>query len=485
MSGSTSPPIGSTTAITYSIQKVAFPNTGIPGQPQVFVYADSYQWVIPSGWKIGTTTSNGTTPITGQSHSVSVIPDACGGAGAKVKVRAYSSCGSGYTSSWREITITRPLPVLNFAQAPPSSIVCNVTTPITVSVAAVPGATSYTWTKPSGWGGTSTTNSITLTPNGTSTGSVTVKANICGTQTATLTRPISLTLYNPSNPPTVSGTDLLCTTNSTYSLQALPAGATATWTVSPTGLFGGSTSGSGTSASIRALNNFSTSGQGKITFTVNTSCGSFPVEKQMWVGVPSSNLISITPNYYPVCPNETIYLNAYYNGTSDGNKEANINDYDWISEIPNSYEAGNKHQVLIATVPEGYYVARARAQNACGESGYFFHYLNISSCFYYEVNISPNPASGSINLEMTETPVGQDMGEGMDLQDDIATKNSEYSFNILDYEVRLFDQQGSQMFSLKSNQPKESMDISSLRPGMYIMHIVHKDGVIKRQIKVE
>jgi len=53
----------------------------------------------------------------------------------------------------------------------------------TYSVAAVVGATSYTWTLPSGWTGTSTTNSITAISNGTS-GSVSVTAsNACGTST--------------------------------------------------------------------------------------------------------------------------------------------------------------------------------------------------------------------------------------------------------------------------------------------------------------
>ncbi len=41
--------------------------------------------------------------------------------------------------------------------------VCS-TTSITYSIAAVTGATSYVWTLPSGWTGTSTTNSITVTP---------------------------------------------------------------------------------------------------------------------------------------------------------------------------------------------------------------------------------------------------------------------------------------------------------------------------------
>jgi hypothetical protein len=51
----------------------------------------------------------------------------------------------------------------------------------TYSVAAVVGATSYTWTLPTGWTGTSTTNSITAIASATS-GNVSVTAsNACGT----------------------------------------------------------------------------------------------------------------------------------------------------------------------------------------------------------------------------------------------------------------------------------------------------------------
>jgi hypothetical protein len=48
------------------------------------------------------------------------------------------------------------------------------------SVAAVPGASSYTWTLPGGWTGTSTTNSITTTASATG-GNISVSANnTCG-----------------------------------------------------------------------------------------------------------------------------------------------------------------------------------------------------------------------------------------------------------------------------------------------------------------
>jgi len=125
------------------------------------------------------------------------------------------------------------LPALSFSQAPPNFIVCGDTNPVTVSVAPVAGATSYTWTKPSGWSGSSTSNSITLTPNGTTGGTISVKANVCGTQTPALSKVIDMELHNPINQPMVLGPPSLCSSGASYSLYNVPTGATITWNSSP------------------------------------------------------------------------------------------------------------------------------------------------------------------------------------------------------------------------------------------------------------
>lgn len=480
---------GITGNISYSIQTVLFPNTGQTGLDPSERFATNYQWVLPSGWKIGTITSDGITPITGQSNSIAATPHGCNGNNAKIRVRAFSNCGNGYTSNWREITISRPLPTLSFSAPPPASVVCGNTTPITVTVTPVPGATSYTWTKPSGWGGTSTTNSITLTPNATGAGDVTVRASLCSAQTAVLSRTITRSLFDPSNPPTVSGADLLCTTNFSYAIQNLPAGATATWAVSPTGLFGGALSGSGTSASIRALNSFSTSGLGKVIFTINTLCGgSFQIERQMWVGVPTDNssILLVQPNYTPICTNESTYFNAFYNNYVAGNSESNITYYDWIPPITGCYSVGNKNQVLICNFDsDGYYTFRVRAQNACGYGGWRWVYPFVTSCYYFAVNINPNPADDFIRIELVETPVERNVANLDDnSMDQVSTKNSELSFINLDYEIKIYDTGGYLMKSIKSKEINQELDVSSLKPGRYFVHIEHPDGVVKRQILI-
>jgi hypothetical protein len=110
--------------------------------------------------------------------------------------------------------------------AQPSNITGNITlcngVTQTYSVTNDPDATSYTWTLPSGWTGTSTTNSISVTA-GTTGGTVSVVAtNTCGNSTAQTT---SITVTNVSNTVTQNGN----------TLTANEAGATYQWIDCTTG----------------------------------------------------------------------------------------------------------------------------------------------------------------------------------------------------------------------------------------------------------
>jgi hypothetical protein len=76
----------------------------------------------------------------------------------------------------------------------------------TYSIAAVSGATSYTWTLPAGWSGTSTSTSITVT-TGSTGGTMSVKANnSCGAgSSSTLTVTVGTTSTNlATNKPTTT-----------------------------------------------------------------------------------------------------------------------------------------------------------------------------------------------------------------------------------------------------------------------------------------
>jgi hypothetical protein len=84
----------------------------------------------------------------------------------------------------------------------------------------------------------------------------------------------------------IVGPNLLCSTNS-FTVQNLPQGySVASWSVSPSRLFSGSTSGTGSSAILSPFH-MNSSGQATITFTVTTACGTITIPKTFWVGKPA------------------------------------------------------------------------------------------------------------------------------------------------------------------------------------------------------
>lgn len=221
-----------TAAVTYTIPAV----TG----------ATSYNWVLPTGWT-GTSTTN----------SITVTPTTTGG---NITVSATNSCGTG--SAQTLAVTTSP-----GAPGQPGTISGNATACSgvsgTYSVTQVSGAATYTWTLPSGWSGTSTTNSITVTA-GTSGGTISVVAsNSCGTSTArTLTVTTSAI---PASPGVITGNSAVCqNSTNTYSVPAVTGATSYTWTL-PNGWTGTSTSNS--------INVTAGSASGSILVVATNACG--------------------------------------------------------------------------------------------------------------------------------------------------------------------------------------------------------------------
>lgn len=136
-----------------------------------------------------------------------------------------------------------------------SATLCSGTS-TTYSVAAVSGATTYTWNLPSGWSGSSTTNSISVT-SGSSSGNISVIANnACGSSTpATLA--VSGSTYTLSS----NVTNVSCNGGSNGSAIITPSGGTSpfTYSWSPSG-------GSSATASNLAAGTY------VVTTTDNTGC---------------------------------------------------------------------------------------------------------------------------------------------------------------------------------------------------------------------
>ncbi len=435
-----------TTAKTYSVAKVKFPNTGVTSGYTSSVYADSYQWIIPVGWKLDGVTSNGSTPITGKGESVSLVPDAF--SQGVIKVRAYSNCNNGYTSNWvLDFPVSRTV-------ATPSTIthnngnnfvVCGDTSPIAFQVAAVAGATSYTWTKPSGWGGTSTSNSITLTPNGTNAGTITVKAKSGSYTSAASSSTLGIELYDPNNPPTISGSPIVCTTNRTYTINN-PTGTSVVWSVSPANLFAVDI-GSGSSFTTRATNGF-VSGNGTITAIVSGACGSSPpITRNIYVGTPISSS-EIDSNILTDGDNS---IKVELMGANDerlqwGVNGVIVNDNGsswWVSIYFNDYPCVD-NQVTLSM----------RKNGVCGWSNWVS--INYTECMgedFFQFSTNPMKSGSPANKVI------------------ISDRN--YDKNI-DYTIFIFNKYGNKVYS-QTHKNKE-FNIILLQEGLYIVRIHAKDG---------
>jgi hypothetical protein len=178
------PNIGTPTTITAS------PNTFCAGATVTFTTstvtnATSYVWTVPTGWTIldyPTTTTMRATVGTNPGNVTS---------------QAVNCYGTGIAKSQAFTPSVIP--------ATPSAITGNTEvcagSSNTYSVAAVSGATSYTWTLPAGWTGTSTTNTITVTSNNTG-GTISVTANSsCGSSSPqTLNVTVTPLPNTPSTP---------------------------------------------------------------------------------------------------------------------------------------------------------------------------------------------------------------------------------------------------------------------------------------------
>ena len=186
--------------------------------------ATDYTWTMPNDWS-GTSTSNS-------------INATAGNLGGIISVTANNSCGSSVARTLTVAGITVP-PQPNIVTGP-TAICINSTN--NYSVATVIGATGYTWSFPSDWTGSSTTENVTATA-GIISGNVVVTAdNTCGSSTPqTLAVAVVSSVIQPG---IISGNATPCNASSqTYSIAAVPCATDYVWSF-PSGWSGSSTTNS-------------------------------------------------------------------------------------------------------------------------------------------------------------------------------------------------------------------------------------------------
>ncbi len=292
--------------------------------------ATSYTWTLPNGWS-GTSSSNSINTTTGSN-------------GGTISVTANNTCGS---SPPRTLTVT-----MGAVPAQPGTITGNasvcISTNQTYSVTAVPGATSYTWTLPNGWTGTSTINSITAT-TGANSGTVSVTANnSCGSSTP---RTLAVTTTTvPAQPGTISGTATVCSgASQTYSVTAVAGAASYTWTL-PNGWTGTSSSNSITATAG--------GGSGTVSVTANNTCGSStPRNLAVTLATTPAQPGNISGNVLVCSGASRTYLVTSVVGATS---------YTWT--LPNGWTGTSSTNSITTTVGTNSGTISVTADNACGSS---------------------------------------------------------------------------------------------------------------------
>lgn len=142
----------------------------------------NYQYLLPNGWKLGTTTSNGSTWINGI-NSATITSDLANGDGGFVRIRPINtSCGVDLAiGQERLISITRPQPSLNINTT--QSYICSTNSTTTLNLTGMPAGATVVWTS-------GNTNEATVSAGGTTPNATITRvgsANILVTITATVT----------------------------------------------------------------------------------------------------------------------------------------------------------------------------------------------------------------------------------------------------------------------------------------------------------
>jgi hypothetical protein len=213
-----------------------------------------------------------------------------------------------------------------------NTIVCQNSTQ-TYIVAEVPGATSYTWTLPSGWRGNSITNSITATVGSNGDTISVIANNGCGSSAA---QTLAITV-NPLPNVTVS--------SNANTLTANQAGATYQWIDCNNNntLISGATSQSFTPT---------TSGSYAVIVTWNGCSDTSACQNVIITGIGTQVLSKLSFTIYPN-PNRG-------NFTIQTERGGVFELIDVVGKVINTYTITNKQQTVQESLPAGMYFVREK-----------------------------------------------------------------------------------------------------------------------------
>ena len=356
--------------------------------------------------------------------------------------------------------------------------------------------TNYEYLIPIGWslnGSTSNgsnwipgTNNSTITSDLTHGDQQTIlirSVNSCG---AGLTpgQPSGIAINRPAPTLSITGSDLFCSSTSTYSVNGVPSGSTISWSLS-----NGNASIPNPSNGNSVIVTMNSPGNDLLTATITDCNQSYTVNKQITFGPPSANTATARTytangNSYGLsldCADITDPNGTGGFVTQITRTDAVATNFNWIIKYtsPNflanmAYYPDGAHPILTLKPQGGNVQYELDLSNACGMYKEWYNFNANYNCIpvFSKTNpinfiISPNPAQDYVKIELIT-----------EKNNEIENKSGKIKNKNLFYTLRINNTYGNlvKSFESKIGTTSASIYVGNLNPGIYSVAVF--DGSI-------
>jgi len=255
--------------------------------------------------------------------------------------------------------------------------------------------------------------------------------------------------------PYVTGTNIVCTSNSTFTLQNRPPGSTITWTKSSNLAYVG---GQGT-------NNYTVRATGTGNGWVQASVNGTPFRKTVWVGRPGQPVTN--PYGYPTVQMSLGQIKPISVTSAPG---YHYQQYIWNITGSIKKISGGGSQIVVEAVNTGWGNFRVKTRNQCGYSADGGGSVNVSSGGGgggMMLSVSPNPASS----DMTISVISEN-------EKDISAENEQWDLEIYNLYYVL---------QVKRHVKGSTVNIntSAWKEGIYMIKAICKGNVLSERVIIK
>lgn len=256
----------------------------------------------------------------------------------------------------------------------------------------------------------------------------------------------------------MSGSNLVCSSGTQFTINNLPSGYTVSWTYSSnlTSYYGGTNF-----IALKANSN----GSGWVKATLIGTCGSIVLlQYNVWVGTPLtiSSLDGEEVGYPNACTNETLHL------TIDDNNVSSLTNYIWaLGGATMTYHNSNYSYVIakVSSVPT-MYDFQIKASNSCGTLPVKHFTGQVQSCGGAQLALSPNPTSNNVQVSIIYNPTTV---LSSDTTSTISSQTTTGNSNVITYTINIYNNFGTLFYSTKKMGDTFTIPVSSFKDGTYIV----------------